>query len=1433
MRLELTGAQRGILKAQQLDPQNPAFNIAEYVDFLGALNVDRFVEALRTMIAETDATRLTVVTDKKRSYQRVGNRADVPVEVVDLTDRSDPEHDALEIMQGDVSAPLNPAVDTLCRHIVFRIGSARFFWYHRAHHFALDGYSFALIGARVSVLYRAASAGRIAPGASTRSLADVIAEDQSYVHSAQRLTDRAYWTSLLSGSFAPTLSVRNGMPSNTFRRSVIDFPEEQFVALARASHLARVVWSDLLLGVVAAMTACETGVADVSLGVPISNRLGSCAAETPCMILGAIAVPVRVEPAHSVAAIARTVFEQLRQSRKHARYRYEDLRAETQTLGGDRRLFGPVVNIMAFDYDLNLPGISATAHNLTPGPVEDITIDIYRRSTGSGLTVCIDVNPRRYDDVHLARIHQLLTTMISAAIADPHSRTDDLSRIIVPVGPVPSDTEVADVMESIADLVMENPAAPALAGTTGSTSFNLTRRQLMQAANTVADAVRTTAPTSKLIVFYPMGNGRDIVVMLAALLLGTPYMALDANAADFARRMATVRHLHPAAVYDSSTRAATTNTVADATPVQYPAEQPDSEDRVLSHASTGDAYTIFTSGSTGTPKAIAVSRRNLNAFIAGVSAHYCIDHLDRVLQFAPLHADTSVEEVFLTLTAGATLVVASNDDKRSLGSLITLVRNERITVLDLPTALWHELVVGLERQALDLPESVRMVIIGGEAASATHIARWHELAADRHWTVRLINTYGPSEATVVATTAELRPQDNPNDGVPIGGPISTVGAFLLVDNVTPDDGSRRIGELCLYGPTVARAYTATDSENGNNFGTVVLGRGTGDERSVHAYRTGDLVSASDDGLLRFIGRTDDQVKISGHRVEPTGIDKAIATLPGVANSATVIARRGGIMPTIHSFVVASDCVLNSADIGIGLNGLLPTSSRPNSITIVDSLPLTGNGKLNRAALVAMVDRTPTELPSTSATHDTEAAIVAVWAEVTGTAEITADSDFFLLGGHSMHTIAAANRLSGALGLDVRPELIFTNPTARGLARELDTLMPSGTSSRRQRTAMMDDFRTLTRIKSWSKVHRLHARGLGRHVLLTGATGFVGIHVLRELLAHPDVTVTVLIRGLGGENPRDSQRNRILRQCEPLSANEIRRLMQDVHIIPGDLAAPRLALSDEQWGALAENITDVINCAAVVSPLRPYTSVRPVNTVAVSELLALCRDSGGATFHQLSTVGVASDQPVHEFIETKNLPGYLASKAIAEEIVRAAELAGLPVSIIRLGRVIGSRRTDAVNAEDTLWTVLRACAAIGSYPVVDVAEPLSCVDDVAAAIVAQVKDSSVDVGIVRTLGPPSATPFVDIVRAVGLIDRSHHGVEIEQWRALVAASDHIASEHKQLISVWCSVVRTARIVPKSDIPITKDIDGYCYLLPVVSDTEIQRLADRDRQFRTRT
>ncbi|MFF3215464.1 amino acid adenylation domain-containing protein [Streptomyces sp. NPDC002886] len=337
------------------------------------------------------------------------------------------------------------------------------------------------------------------------------------------------------------------------------------------------------------------------------------------------------------------------------------------------------------------------------------------------------------------------------------------------------------------------------------------------------------------------------------------------------------------------------------------------------------AYVIYTSGSTGTPNGVVVGQDALAHFTAGATVRYGITAEDRVLQFAPLHFDASVEEVFLTLGAGATLVLR-DEEMLDVPGLLAGCAAHGVSVLDLPTAYWHELTHALSAGIAELPLSVRTVVIGGEAALPERVAQWcATVDPDR---VRLLNTYGPTEATVVATVADL--SRHPGGPVPIGEPLPGVRA-AVVD-----------GELWLLGGGLALGYLGRPELTGRRFAVL------GPER---AYRTGDVVFVREDGQLGFRGRADDEVKINGHRVDPASVESVLTAHPGVREAAVVPQETADGVKRLAAFVVA--------DPGVDADALrararehLPAAAVPSVLALVEALPRTSSGKIDRKLLRA-------------------------------------------------------------------------------------------------------------------------------------------------------------------------------------------------------------------------------------------------------------------------------------------------------------------------------------------------------------------------------------------------------------------------------------------------------------------------------------------------
>ncbi|EWY39631.1 thioester reductase [Skermanella stibiiresistens SB22] len=1018
----LSAAQYGIWLGQQLDPASPAYNTAGCVEIAGPVDPSLFQRAVRRAMEETDAVHMLFVQDADGPRQ-IRQGVDWVMPMVDVGGAPDPEAAAMAWMRRDLETIVRLDRDPLFGQALFKAADDRWFWYQRIHHVAMDGFGYSLLARRVADLYSALAANRPEPAAAIAPFRAVVDEDLAYRSSPAFDHDRDFWLDRSTGWPEPvSFSERRSPIARGFIRETGSLPASVLERLTAVAANAGAGWPDVVTAAVAAFLHGRTGATDIVLGSPVMGRLGSASLRVPCMAMNIVPLRLRLEPGFSLSGLTRQVAEELRLIRPHQRYRHEQIRRDWKMLNGQRRLFGPVVNIMPFDYHLRFDGHPGTAHNISAGPVEDLSIGVYSRSDGTGPRIDFDANPACYDAVELADLRREFIDFLTNSIRSS-DRPAEVARLaprtpILDGGPLPGAARA--VLDMITEQARLRPEALAVV----QDGTELTYGQLVRAAADLAGRLAEQGAGPGQLIAIRMPRGPDwVVAILGVMLVGAAYLPLNPEGPE-ARDAAILKDAAPTLLIGPEL--AITALDAGFGPI-LPAESL--------------AYVIYTSGSTGLPNGVMISRRALDHFVAGATARYGITRDDRVLQFAPLHFDASVEEILLTLCAGAVLVLRTDAMIGSLPRFVDAVARHGVTVLDLPTAYWNELTHAVASGAAPLPPSVRLVIIGGEAALAEPVRRWREAVGSA---VTLLNTYGPTEATVVATVATLAGSGAPPPGedIPIGLPLPGMWATVLDGDERP---VRRggVGELHLVGGALAEGYLGRPERTDERF--VTLGGALGTTR---AYRTGDLVRLGGDGRLVFVGRVDDEFKISGHRVAPQEIEAALLACPGIREAAVV----GHILPggarRLSAHVVADQPPPALETLRHHLRQALPASVIPAGFVFTNRLPRNANGKIDRSALreapgINAEDASPPALTPPVMTK-MERIVGEVWRDVLGHADIGSSDDFFELGGQSLQAIQAANRLSVRIGRDVPVAALFQHSTVAALAGFLDTGPPEAT-----------------------------------------------------------------------------------------------------------------------------------------------------------------------------------------------------------------------------------------------------------------------------------------------------------------------------------------------------------------------------------------------------
>ena len=463
----------------------------------------------------------------------------------------------------------------------------------------------------------------------------------------------------------------------------------------------------------------------------------------------------------------------------------------------------------------------------------------------------------------------------------------------------------------------------------------------------------------------------------------------------------------------------------------------ESEKRPTSGVTTENlTYVIYTSGSTGKPKGVMIEHGSLVNYTEAVSDEIGLAPGDRMLQFASISFDTAAEEIFPCLLRGATLVLRTDSMLDSVPKFLRKCHEWRLTVLDLPTVYWHELTLRLSAESLVLPPSIRVVLIGGERALRQPLVTWLERVGRG---VRLVNTYGPTEATVASTMCDL--SHEPATAldlreVPIGHAIRNTQVYVLDEHLQPVPIGAH-GQLYVGGAGLARGYLERPDLTAAQFIPNPFSKGPGSR----LYKTGDMARWRSDGNLEYLGRIDYQAKLRGFRIELGEIEAVLGTHPAIREAVVVFREDLPGDKRLVAFLVAEPRTnLTSSDVRDFVKTRLPEYMVPSAFVELDALPLTANGKVDRRALLAPSDsreRLPNLKTVYVAPRDPiEQALAEMWGEILELKEVGIHDNFFELGGHSLFATQVVSRLREIFQIEIPLRVLFEAPTVARLAQRI-------------------------------------------------------------------------------------------------------------------------------------------------------------------------------------------------------------------------------------------------------------------------------------------------------------------------------------------------------------------------------------------------------------
>jgi enterobactin synthetase component F len=1038
--MPLVAAQPGIWMADQLSPQANAWSVAHYVELNGDVNCALLSRAILDGMAEADTLRMRFGERDGEAIQWIDDdfRFDAP-EVVDLRGCDDPIAAARERMRQDLSADLRLASGKpLYHHQLLRIGDQRWYWYQRYHHMVVDGFSFTAITRRIANIYSALCRQEAPEPSPFIPFREVVEEYQRYRQAPAWQRDAAFWAEQAS-QLPPPASLSelplSGQGSTTqLIRHKIAFDHEDFRHLTTLGQSQQLSGADMALALVSLWLGRLSNRAEFAAGFIFMRRIGSAALCATGPVLNVLPYAVRIAPDATLTSLAADLAQQMKKLRRHQRYDAEQIQRDTGRVADGEPLYGPVINLKMFDYRLDFDGIEGITHQLASGPVRDLEIALYLGEQGE-LSMEVLANNQRYDADVLARHIARLPLLLKQLARDPQLPCrqagvmhEDEKALIERVNATEQTLEPGTLSQFIARQAQLTPDAPALADDDWQFSYREMRQQVLLLAHQLIE--QGVQPGDIVAVAQPRSVFLSLALQ-AIVEVGAAWLPLDTGYPDERLRM-MLEDAAPRLIITDDLQAERFADLPGLTALRLTQPLGGEIDQVRLELSRPEhtAYVIFTSGSTGRPKGVMVGQQAIVNRLLWMQNHYPMGCDDVVLQKTPCSFDVSVWEFFWPLMVGSRLVMAPPEAHRDPQALQQLFARWQVTTTHFVPSMLSAFVAALgDEQAIACCASLRRVFCSGEALPADLCREWERLTG-----APLHNLYGPTEAAVDVSWYPAYGEHLAavsGSSVPIGWPVWNTGLRILDGDMQPV-APGIAGDLWLTGIQLAQGYLSRPDLTASRFIADPFAPG---ERM---YRTGDVARWLPNGAVEYLGRSDDQLKLRGQRIELGEIDRVMQGLPDVARAVTHAcvlnpgAASGGDARQLVGYLVSASG--STLDVGLlreQLQQQLPPHMVPVALVQLDAFPLSANGKLDRKALP--LPQLAQSSGGRAPAPGLERTVADAFARLLECEVNSARDDFFALGGHSLLAMRLAAQLKRELGRPVTVGQVMVASTVEGLA----------------------------------------------------------------------------------------------------------------------------------------------------------------------------------------------------------------------------------------------------------------------------------------------------------------------------------------------------------------------------------------------------------------
>ena len=1304
-------------------PGDNTYNIVVRIDFSSEVHPVRLRKVFWELLAERPEFRIALQERGDEIWIKASEQALPAVPLIDTTcAATDARANSMRCdVLGVSDAPLWRA-EIHCREdgtttILFNV-----------HHAIFDGWSFNLLLDELGARYEAALAGTAYARARLTWF--------DYCHWARDLPQTEafrdsirYWKDKLTGVNAHVelpADLRQ-QQDNANAALPLRLEPDTVAALKAFADAQNVTLSPLMFSLWLVWLWRISGQDALSCGYPYAGRDVPGSEDIYGMFVTMGVLSQTVQPKQSLVDLVHAVHRQMLEDKDHLVATPFD--ADVGGLGANNVVFSLQSGIglegkfggATYKAD-ELPSLTSKA---------DIT-GIFYQGIDGGIEGRIEYDGSLFKAQTMAGFLEVLRTVVVSAAQSPQARVGELAYqseadrarfLELACGPLLDQPE-SSIPARFSEMVRANPETVALVFGERQSTY----RALDDWSDRLAAGLmRYVAPGSR--VGLSMQKSDSLIAsVLAILKLGCAYVPLDPTYPPDRLRFFAENAAVRCVVADQASRDTLRAVGLDSLDFVDPAECAMESAAPLPRVAPDTlAYIIHTSGSTGQPKGVMIEHGSVVRLAVATAQALNIDTGCIGSLVASMNFDASVIEIFSMLLNGQTLTVIPEEARKSPALLHQVLLDQRVT----HSVLSPVILQNLPRTALP---SLKMIGFGGDTIDEQTADWWSRQT-------RLFSLYGPTETTVMASCGVIAPDANSRV---IGKAIAGYRLYLLNASKQPVPMGA-VGEICIGGSGLARGYLNRDDLTLERF---VIDPFGGSPYAL-MYMTGDLGRFLPDGTIEFFGRNDAQVKVRGFRIELGEIENHLGTFPGMRH-VSCAAKGEGDNRYLAAYYVA-DSVLDENAMRKHVGQFLPEYMVPAFFLKLDALPASPSGKIDRKALPEISGKVSENPPSAGL----EQQIADIWERILRFRGVGRDESFFRVGGNSLLAVRMQNEVQKQLGLEFTMSEFYGAPTIEAMAARKKTDYIEMAIADAQSPVIIDS------------PAGEEAQVPPGTLLLTGASGFLGVHLLSELLQKVD-------RVLCLQRCKDEAEGLALirRQAEKagLALDWTR-----VGIVSGDLAAPGLGLSQEVRQQLAKDVDGILHCGAFVHHLHNYQTMKAANVDSTVSLLQLALEEKRKAFCFVSTLSVASalaglTSAPEEIVD--NLPvvdiGYLLTKWTAEKLIaRCATQYGLNAIIARPGNITGCSSSGFSNFDHNhFWLFNKGCLQLGAFPEIPTVVEMTPVDLLARAIVALLLAPREGL-VVRNLANPQELSLNDFFARLARLGFEIKGEAPEAWQSRLA------------------------------------------------------------------